>query len=146
MSQLRFYCVFCGSGINADARSASNVCECPKCCRFTPVPVAPGGPSVPWATAYPPGILSVEIKFACPECGSRLGMEAHNAGDTVLCPVCYERIQCPNVSLRPVPAQEGVVAASREDAGRTIIRLSREEIDFLSPEESPPRRTARHAS
>jgi|ERR1700677_722144 len=140
MSEIHFYCVFCGAGIDAD--SGREVRECPKCRRFTPVPAAPGVRPPSWGKTYPSGIFSVDIKFPCPECGERLAVDARYAGDPGICPRCSAKFQCPQLPFSTAPAAK---ADAPKEAGPRI-HLSREEIDFLSPLESSPGRTALHAS
>jgi hypothetical protein len=144
MSQIHFYCVFCGSGIDADPAQARKSCICPKCSRVTPVPVLPRAQAPSCDETYPPGIFSVEIKFACPECGGRLGMDVRNTGEAGLCPICYRKILCPDVSVLTAPSPGAVPAPKEVD--RTIIHLSREEINFLSQLESYQAKPVHHAS
>ena len=93
---------------------------------------------------YAPGVLSVEVKFPCAQCGARLGMDARDAGATGLCPVCSGKIKCPQISLFVLPPD--VVPVRNEDAPRAPIRLTSEEIEFLSQLETTPLTAALHAT
>jgi hypothetical protein len=143
MNEIHFYCLFCGAGI--DSKPGLNVCECPKCTRFTPVPIAAGIFS-PHVETYPPDIISVEVKFPCPECGKRLEMDAWSAGKAGFCPLCSTEIQCPSLSFLIVSRPETAQAPKANAARIPLIHLSREEIEFLSLLESSGGRAARHAS
>jgi hypothetical protein len=137
MTEIHFYCVFCGSGINADPEHAGRLCPCPQCFRPTPAPAATSVAPERWAPTYPSDIYSVEIKFPCPKCGVRLGSDAKNAGEPVYCPACESTIRCPSPLFLIEPQPE---------APRTVIHLSREEMEFLAAPESPHGKAARHAS
>ena len=139
MGEIPFYCVFCGIRIDADPKH--KVYECPNCLHFTPVPPVSGRQSSLWPETYPSDIISVEIKFPCPECDERLIVDARNAGKAGYCPLCSTEIQCPHLSFLIVPEP-----GPKKDGAPTAIHLSPEEIDFLSPHESSHGKTALHAS
>jgi len=62
-----------------------------------------------------------DIKFLCPECRSKLGVDAKAAGYLVNCPDWGKRIQIPEIT-----------------AGESGGLLTEEEIEFLSAERSEP--------
>jgi hypothetical protein len=48
-------------------------------------------------------ILSIDIRFACPECRSMLRVDAAGAGQHVACPCCNRPIQVPPLSEQGEP-------------------------------------------
>ncbi len=118
------------------------LCECPKCFSSTPVPSESGFHPTPREQMHAPNIISIEVKFSCPSCDGRLGMDVRQAGEMGFCPLCFKEIQCPHVSFHagpdtiPEPVVERIVS----------LRLSREEMDFLSELEPSPERTVDHAA
>jgi predicted RNA-binding Zn-ribbon protein involved in translation (DUF1610 family) len=129
MGQLKFYCIFCGIGIDAALADAGGVSRCPGCSRETPVPAAPSSTTPAWAKTYPPDVFTVEVRFPCPECGARLVMDGRNAGDPGLCPRCAREIRCPQLSFMAEFATPPPAPA--EEAARGPVRLTSEEIEFL---------------
>ena len=145
MDDIHFYCVFCGAGLDADAEHAGKLCECPGCLRLTPAPAATNVRPKEWAITYPLEVFSVDVKFPCSKCGARLGADAKSAGSPVYCPVCKSIIHCPSLLFLLEPQSQPAPAA-KQDAPRTVIHLSRAEIEFLGAMESSPGKGTRHAS
>lgn len=92
--------------------------DCPACKHVVPIP-APldvqggGGEAV---DAFPPGILSLELRFLCSACRCKIQIDARWEGRVVACPKC----QAPN----------SVPQWSRRSA--VAITLSAAEVDFLT--------------
>lgn len=138
VDKIHFYCVFCGAGIDAESGQARRLCQCPKCSLPTPVPTPPHARPLPDGEMYAPGVLSVEIKFPCSRCGARLGVDARNAGEPGICPICSGKIKCPQLSLFVLPPDAVPVRKEEKETPRAPIRLSSEEIEFLSQLETAP--------
>lgn len=145
LNTVHFYCVLCGTSMKASPEIAGDLAECPGCQRMVPMPPPPGEKSVSWAASYPSDIFSVEIKFPCPECGGRLGIDARRSGMAVYCPLCDRVVRVPHIAsvadLAPSTTGEKTVVT------HPLPRLTAEEIHFLSgnvPE--PDRMSHAHAA
>ena len=144
MPHIRFYCVICGTSMQASAESANDIVECPNCARVVPVPklTSLSGQMTGCAPVFPPEVLDIEVKFLCTACNNRLRADARWEGRSVICPVCTEKTRVPRWSSvaqwsrlpdgNPPPARG--VGASPEAAA---VSLSLEEIEFLS-QATPP--------
>ena len=147
MNTVHFYCVLCGSPMNAGADLAGNVCECPRCSRMVPVPAPIDSKSMTWPPTWPQDIISVEIKFPCPECKNRLEADARWAGAPVHCPECKEIIRVPNLASLINPSMKAA-KISKANAARPLNNLSTEEVDFLNGPAGvaePPGKSTAHA-
>jgi DNA-directed RNA polymerase subunit RPC12/RpoP len=143
VNTVHFYCVLCGAPMYADSQLAGDVAECPRCNRMAPVPAPIDGKSIVWPRTWPPDIFIVEIKYPCPECEGRLGIDARWSGSLVVCPLCKKTIAVPHLgalitSSRAVKASPP--AAKKESPSPR--NLTPEEIDFLNhpPPTGPPAR------
>jgi len=129
--EVHFYCVLCGVPMKAGSELAENVCECPRCFRFVPVPPESAKESPQWPQIYPPDVIAIEIKFPCSECGSKLEIDARSAGDTVYCPICTSAIKSPHLAFLIMPPLS-VAPKSKIEFAKPAINLSPQEIDFLN--------------
>ncbi len=146
MNEVHFYCVFCGKGIDADSARDRRTFRCPGCSRTTPVPAA-GDLKSSWEEGYVFDLFAMDVKFPCPECGGRLAMDAKASGRAGTCPLCRKPIRCPRVSFEALPpASPMPMPPAPKEPARPVVRLSREEIDFLSELESTPAGNAVHAT
>lgn len=143
-SEIDFFCALCGSPMKCSAHHSGKTCECPKCRRFVPVPPSPASTTPDWAAMYPPDILAVEIVFPCPECGSRLGINAMGAGISIECPPCKKQIKVPHLGSL-VAASTSAVQSSPPASGILPSRLSPEEFEFLNRTETNQNKTPRVA-
>ncbi|RYD40802.1 MAG: hypothetical protein EOP83_34775 [Verrucomicrobiaceae bacterium] len=76
--------------------------------------------------AFPPGVLSLEVRFLCSSCRCKIQIDARWEGRVIACPKCEKPNEVPRWSRR-APAS---------------VSLSAAEVDYLSAprtEESPPR-------
>ncbi len=90
--------------------------------------------------SYPENVLSVDIRFPCAECGKKLQIDIHAAGNRVNCVHCKTRITVPEI-----PKCVSELVWDGPDAGpapKGGLFLTEEEIAFLTQEEvkSGPRR------
>lgn len=154
MSEIRFFCVLCGTPVKTGREHGGQLFECPKCRRAVPVPPAPGTTSLKWVDMYPPDITAIDIIFPCPVCRARLGSDARTAGTYVWCPPCGSRVQVPHLASLIV-STPSVNDASKNGSIAPIAaaKLTAEEIDFLRnarPEakadaDPPKEKAANHA-
>ena len=131
MNEVHFYCLHCASPMEAPKERTNDISECPRCLRVVPIPPESATQSTEWPEIYPADIISIEIKFPCPECRSKLEIDARQAGATVLCPVCTNEIKAPHLAFLIMPPLTAAPAKKIEFA-RTSINLSPQEIDFLN--------------
>jgi len=140
MPTIRFYCVICGTSLQAPSDAQHDVMECPSCARHVPVPrlaKLPGG-LTGCLPVFPPDVIEVAVKFKCTSCGRRLRADARWEGRVVTCPACSAKTGVPRWSTvqswsrTAESGKEGPIpdAAVRGDA--KVARLSADEIDFLS--------------
>ncbi len=132
MPTTRFYCVICGADLSGKPVARDNVMQCPACRHQVPVPTTLNlqRASAEWPHVLPPGILALEVKFACKSCRSPLRADARWEGRNIFCPVCTEISQVPNWSQ-----ESGAAAVTRRNGGDDLLAaatLSTEEIAFLS--------------
>lgn len=137
MSSSRFHCAICGTGLSVGAESLGRLTECPACHHVVPVPaVLEGRPgAVAALPLLPRNVLSLEIKFLCPDCGAKLRIDARLEGQSVDCPKCTHQIRIPAWSAAPSHPRAGGLSRTAE--------LSEAEIEFLS---GPQERTEAHAA
>jgi len=131
MNEVHFYCVFCGSPMKAGDDFQTDVRECARCFRVVPVPPGPAGVSSQWPQVYPADIIAIEIKFPCTQCGSKLEVDAREAGATVYCPICTSEIKAPHLAFLIMPPLSAAPKSKIEFA-RPAATLSPQEIDFLN--------------
>jgi DNA-directed RNA polymerase subunit RPC12/RpoP len=123
MPDLRFHCAICGMALTGRSEDAGGVLECPFCQRIVPVPALLSGDAASGClAAWPPGILSVEIKFHCNVCQSRIRVDARWEESLIQCPHCGAETLVPRWS-RPSPT--------------ITAPLRAEEIEFLSATAAP---------
>jgi predicted RNA-binding Zn-ribbon protein involved in translation (DUF1610 family) len=126
-----FHCVYCGSRLQVGAEHSGKVSECPHCLRRTPVPDATRSSNGTRAAyIYPPEIIALEIVFLCPQCGTRLRIDARDAGTTALCPPCNGKIRVPGIPL--FVETESFRCEDRAPVVLSSARLTSQEIEFLS--------------
>ena len=100
MPDLAFHCVVCGSKLHTSAEPAGGVVECPHCLRVVPVPSLVSPDFLPCApVAFPPGILSVEMKFLCTKCDAKLEVDVRMQDRDVACPQCEAAIRVPRLRV-----------------------------------------------
>jgi hypothetical protein len=122
MSEIHFYCVYCGEGMRAAMELAGAAVECGKCRREAPAPGCALGVGET-LSALPTEVLGLDVTFRCQGCERKLVIDARWEGVAVECPVCKSSVTVPRWSGRPVRT-----GFSR---GAAPI-LTAEEIDFLS--------------
>jgi DNA-directed RNA polymerase subunit RPC12/RpoP len=123
MSAIECHCALCGKKMLVLRELAGRMTKCPACARDVPIPGfsqadRPYG-SLP---DLPAGILSLELKFLCRNCGARLVIDARQEGQSVYCPACKEAVSVPFWSGR-----HSLVRAAQ----RAVSVLSQDEIQFL---------------
>lgn len=128
MSDISFFCVLCGGKLTAQNAAAGGSLECVHC--GEPVPI-PGG-----SRSQPPGfnspeILAVEIKFLCPGCGSRLGIDSSRGGEEIHCPPCGQPVTVPHLSTSG-QGREPRIPPQPDLERRKIHLLTNDEIAFLT--------------
>jgi DNA-directed RNA polymerase subunit RPC12/RpoP len=130
MAAIDFFCVICGSPLTVPAGSWSPVKECPACRHVVPVPASSdlafeiGN----LTAALPAGVLTLEMKFLCETCDSKLRIDVRMGGREIICPECQQPTTVPQLSRRGAPSAGGVTRASEAPA----VLLSDSEMDFLS--------------
>ena len=125
MSSIRFHCAICGTGLSAGAESNGSVIECPSCRHVVPVPARVRAPAAMEGLALlPHGVLALEIKFLCPDCQTKLRIDARLEGQSVTCPKCAHEIRIPHWSTAAPSRQPQPLSRMAE--------LSEAEIEFLS--------------
>ena len=150
MATICFYCVICGTRLQASSELVDNLMECHACTRHVPVPKLAslhgnGGEYLP---VLPPEVLEFSLAFECGHCHSRLSADARWEGRGVDCPKCSARTEIPRWSTglrwagtpgagRPVP-----MPAMHQSMDLHAAELSRDEIEFLSASESRSQGTA----
>ena len=119
LSDLRFHCAICGIHLSVAGDHAGGLTECPQCRRNVPVPAffPRLHDGAEWMPALPPRVLSLDVKFLCHACDSKLAVDARWEGGMVACPVCSAQTRVPEWSR-----------ATRPEA----TQLSSAEIEFLS--------------
>lgn len=124
MPDIRFRCSECRSKLKIGDTSAGQTVTCPVCRAALKAPTVSDPDLVPTATTLPPGVLSVEMKFLCPECSAKLCVDIRDCGTRATCPACAKGIQVPDlpVMTKPPPSSSGTRAAL----------LTEDEIAFLS--------------
>ena len=121
MPDLAFHCVVCGRKLHTSAEPAGGVVECPHCWRVVPVPALVTPDFLPCApVAFPPEILSVEMKFLCAQCDAKLEVDVRMENREVACPKCAAAIRVPRLRAEPPPI------------GAATPLLSLAETEFLS--------------
>jgi hypothetical protein len=153
MTDVRFHCAICGTALTAAADASGAVEECHACGRQVPVPalIHLRGGSAGCASLFPEEILSVELRFRCNRCTTKLRIDVRWEGREVPCPKCNLQLKVPRWShLREEPREEPRKKqrkssrkkprreAPGEPAASSIVRLSPAEIEFLSGAPAKP--------
>jgi hypothetical protein len=110
---------------------------CTGCARTIRVPIDPLPLSELPAqgAAYSPEILSIDIRFLCPACGSKLKIDARAAGTEAACVCCGKKIRAPLLPYwarradKPLPPNQ---AAERAPTATQGAVLTAKEIDFMT--------------
>jgi DNA-directed RNA polymerase subunit RPC12/RpoP len=144
MSTIRFYCVICGTALEASADSHHDLLECHACTRHVPVPRPVGlmGKFTKCQSVLPPRVLEITVTFQCMACESRLRTDARWEGRQISCPDCGGTTEVPRWSTVPSwPRSPEALARARVPAMPPPVRakasvLSDAEIDFLRGEAS----------
>jgi hypothetical protein len=124
MPALECHCALCGEKMRVQPELAGRMAECPACLRDVPVPGVPqGGRGSVGLPDLPAGILCLDVKFLCRDCGARLVIDGRWEGRAVDCPACN--------ALLSVPVWSGRRALER-NSRRAVPALSQDEIHFLS--------------
>jgi DNA-directed RNA polymerase subunit RPC12/RpoP len=76
-------------------------------------------------TAYPADTLSVNIRFVCPACKSKLRIDVAAAGRRVACVRCRRTIRVPSLPSRDGPSAAGASARARPASHATSAPPSR---------------------
>jgi hypothetical protein len=140
MATICFFCIFCGTRLEAESEASHDLMECHSCTRHVPVPKLASlhGNHPEYPPVLPPEILDLSLEFECHSCGVRLRADARWEGRAANCPKCTAQTIIPRWStgfkwtrkpasgrLAPMPVLAGPVDLD-------MARLSREEIEFLS--------------
>ena len=138
MSTIRFFCVICGTSLQASADSQYDLATCHSCTRYIPVPrpVNLPGKFTRFQPVLPPKVLELSVTFQCEACGSRLRADARREGRQISCPVCAGTTTVPRWSnvprWTPSPVSENVrVEVPRPPILTDAATLSLDEINFL---------------
>ena len=149
MPTISFYCVICGTALEAPCDSQYDLAKCHSCSRHVPVPRPASlvGNHTRFQAVFPPAVLELSVTFLCGECGSRLRADARREGRKIDCPICSKETEIPRWSTVPswsaweAGEKSRVVPARPPRPPRPPIRteaaaLSAEEIEFLRGEAS----------
>ncbi len=120
MDDIRFRCRACDAKLKIDAALAGAEVACPHCRAALVVP----GERDAEAASRPAVILSVEMRFLCPRCQSKLRIDVTKCGTRAQCPACAGTIQ--------IPAMPASVPPSPALAQPRVALLTSEEIEFLT--------------
>ena len=138
MSTISFYCVICGTALQAPSDTLHDLVECHSCSRYVPVPrpVDVRGKFTNCQCVLPPKVLELSVTFQCTECGSRLRTDARWEGREIRCPDCEKTTAIPRWSTVPNwPRASGAREfAPRPPVDLKAATLSAAEIDFLRGE------------
>lgn len=135
-----FYCTVCGSRIMVPVASRGLTVSCPYCRRPTPVPadtLSPGETSHAESLFARERILSVWMRFLCPHCKGKLGIDARAGGAWTACPRCGRDLQVPLLPglISDDPAAEGGENGAEPPPvpeSEAALVLSADEIQYLS--------------
>jgi hypothetical protein len=92
--------------------------DCPTCKHAVPIPAPHAVLAGTDGTmdSFPPGILSLEVRFLCSSCRCKVQIDARWEGRVIACPKCHKPNTVPRWSRRPSVG----------------VTLSEEEVDFLT--------------
>ncbi|MEO8354109.1 MAG: hypothetical protein ABI680_20465 [Chthoniobacteraceae bacterium] len=123
-SSIQYQCAHCGEPIEADAVTAGSHHTCAACHRSAPVPdvAPPDGGDAP-VRVREPSIISVEMKFRCPDCNTKYSANVEISGWFATCLKCGTTLRIPAWSSEPKPR-------AVESPG--FAQLTPAEIAFLS--------------
>jgi transcription elongation factor Elf1 len=140
MSRLSFFCVVCGHSLIVGIEHAGSLAECPNCERLVPVPgwrpQRRAGAECLGVLA--PKLLGVDVRFLCPECRTKLKVDARLGGKTLPCPKCG--------TILPIPQWFGAPEEIGDDGDQSLpgertvtwapsVVLSPEELAFLGADQ-----------
>ena len=120
MDDIRFRCRACDAKLKIDAALAGAEVACPHCRAALVVP----GEREADAASRPAVVLSVEMRFLCPRCQTKLRIDVTKCGTRAACPSCAGTIQ--------IPAMPPVAPSSPALAQPQVALLTSEEIEFLT--------------
>lgn len=138
-----FYCAACGACLAAPITAKGGTLPCPQCLRAAPVPEQP---LLPAEAPHPESwfekhrILSLQMRFLCPVCDSKLAVDARAGGARSDCPQCGNELTVPQLpGLVPKPAA-AATGPPRTTATATepSAALSPAEIQFLTAVSQDP--------
>ncbi len=127
-SVLQFYCIICGSALTSEAATDRRLMDCPTCKHTVPIPAPLDVIEESGATmdGFPPGVLSLEVRFLCSGCRCKIQIDARWEGRVVNCPKCQRPASVPRWSRRP---------------GISTVTLSPAEVDYLTGSTEVERRS-----
>jgi predicted RNA-binding Zn-ribbon protein involved in translation (DUF1610 family) len=92
------------------------------------------------AVALPPGVLGLDLKFLCRECGTKLIIDARWQGRRMNCPQCGTAAVVPQCADFLKPSDSSRNATPVSGVAPPAWSLSHAEVEFLSaPGEVAPR-------
>ena len=136
MSRLSFYCAVCGHSLTVGVEHAGKLAECPSCERLIPVPGwrPPPRAGAGCMGALAPALLAVDVKFLCPECRSKLKVDARWGGLTLPCPKCGTTVPVPQWHGDPgeiVDEPRRSPEVAKATGATPMVTLSADELAFL---------------
>jgi DNA-directed RNA polymerase subunit RPC12/RpoP len=138
MADIRFRCSGCNAKLKISDDAAGSEVPCPFCKKSLRVPPSSELLEIrPFE--YPPDVLSIDMKFLCPECRAKLSIEISEAGGRALCPACGKSIRAPALPppLRPAMRAQGGGGAERPAGSRGPAMLTPDEVAYLTATEKP---------
>lgn len=140
MPTISFYCVICGTSLEASSDSQFDLIECHACTRYVPVPRPANlkGNFTKCQSVLPRRVLELSVTFHCMACDSRLRTDARWEGRRIACPDCGGKTEVPRWSTVPSwpSPPELPMPEKRRPIRMEAAVLSREEIEFLRGEGS----------
>ena len=135
MATICFFCVICGTALQASSDSPDDLVQCRACARHVPVPrllnLLSHGREYP--PVLPAEVLELSVVFHCTKCQSRLRADARWEGRGMSCPDCGAKALIPRWSDGPLwPPTWKAKRALPKPINLEAATLSAEEIDFLS--------------
>lgn len=115
MSANRFHCIYCGAEHTTGAHRDERLFDCPQCHHVVPVPALVDEADAGAMSAFPRGVLALELKFLCSACGEKLRIDARWEGRAIQCPLCESATEVPRWS-RSGESAPGVVLTAAEIA------------------------------
>ena len=115
MSANRFFCNYCGAEHTAGRSRNERLFDCPQCHHVVPVPALADDADASAMSAFPRGVLALELKFLCSSCGQKLRIDARWEGRAIQCPLCELATDVPRWS-RLGESAPGIVLTAAEIA------------------------------